>query len=157
MISRQIAVSNFITGCKGWFREKYILLKERKLILFGNAAKCEMMIRVLDEIGLRENIVAITCNGLEKLGGGNYRAAIPMIPPEDAFKIEHSIFIICSKYVREIADQLEKSGKEYIISDRFDEWIERVLISDVYCTVPKEHVADAYSWIQEFDNKKTNV
>jgi len=69
MISKDVAICNFERGCKEWFREKYKPLEGSKLILFGNAAKCAMMIKALDEIGMRKNITAITCNDLESVGG----------------------------------------------------------------------------------------
>lgn len=89
---------------------------------------------------------------IPKIGG--CRGNIPVISPKEASKIQDSIFIICSKYVSEIAGQLESMGKEYVKTDRFDEWVERVLISDIYCIATKESVADAYTWIQEFDLEK---
>lgn len=152
MIDRECAVHNFETKCKEWFKEKYLPFREKKIILFGSAAKCEMMIKALSEIGMRENIVGITCNDPEQWG--RCRNNIQIISPEEATKIEKSIFIICSKYVNEIASQLDNFEKEYVKSDRFDEWIERVLISDIYCTAPKAVIADAYNWIREFNPDK---
>lgn len=149
MIEREIAVHNFKSKCKRWFKEKYLQFIDSNIILFGNAAKCDMMIKALSEIGMKQNIVGITCSDLGKYGGG-YRENIQIIPLEVASKIENSIFIICSKYVDEISCQLNNLEKEYVKSDKFDEWVERVLISDVYCTGPKENIADAYSWIREF-------
>jgi hypothetical protein len=69
MISRNIAIQNFRDQCKGWFREKYHPLKGKQIILFGSAAKCEMMIKALDEIGMMGNIIAITCNDSKIWGG----------------------------------------------------------------------------------------
>ena len=105
------AVHNFETKCKEWFKEKYLPFRGKKIILFGSAAKCEMMIKALSEIGMRENIAGITCNDPEQWG--RCRNNIQIISPEEATKIEKSIFIICSKYVNEIASQLDNLEKEY--------------------------------------------
>lgn len=69
MIDRKIALQNFENGCKKWFEKKYIKYSERKILLFGNAAKCAMMIKALDEIGLKKYIVGITCNDSSAWGG----------------------------------------------------------------------------------------
>lgn len=68
MIERETAVHNFEDGCKKWFKGKYVQFKGRKIILFGNAAKCEMMIKALTEVGMKENIVGITCNNSQNWG-----------------------------------------------------------------------------------------
>ena len=68
MIDREIALKNFENKCKKWFKEKYLPFRDKNIVLFGNAAKCEMMIKALSEICMREKIVGITCNDSEKWG-----------------------------------------------------------------------------------------
>lgn len=70
MVGRETAVHNFEAGCKKWFRKKYVQFRDRKIILFGNAAKCEMMIKALAEVGMKKNLVGITCNYPKNFSGG---------------------------------------------------------------------------------------
>lgn len=51
------------------FKDCYIPLKDRKIVLFGAGSYGKMMVQALTDIGMKENILAISDNDSKKWGG----------------------------------------------------------------------------------------
>lgn len=59
---------NFLNDCMKQFRECYSVLKDDKIVLFGAAARGKMMVRALEDVGMKSNILAICDNDTSKWG-----------------------------------------------------------------------------------------
>ena len=136
------AVDNFKESCLREFYLKYSDISQR-IILFGTKAKGHMMIKAL-KLMEKDHLVVAFCDN-DKMCW-RVIEGVKIVSPEETKKLyPDAIFIVCSIAKEAIYSQLSKMQALYLPTDRFDDFIDRILITDIFCTGKKDRICDVCS------------
>lgn len=139
---------NFLNDCMKQFRDCYSVLKDDKIVLFGAAARGKMMVRALEDVGMKSNILAICDNDTSKWGSSIESIEICGIE-EIVQKYENFKVIICGeRYRRDIEEQLKNYNVEVFAPPHWEATVEQMLTLHRYKTLKEEgRIGNIYEWI----------
>jgi len=154
-MNKELSRERFLRDCKDFFRDCYIELKDKKIVLFGAGSYGKLMIMGLKDIGMYDNICALCDNDKKKWGGKLENISIRNIKDVVA-EIEDFVVIISSQFDTEIRQSLAEYDLNIFERPEYEVFVEQMLSYYVYKTTIIYPTLDVYTWIGEYYDKWQN-
>ena len=154
-MNKELSRERFLKDCKDFFRDCYIELKDKKIVLFGAGSYGKLMIMGLKDIGMYDNICALCDNDKKKWGKKLENISIRNIKDVVA-EIEDFVVIISSQFETEICQSLDRYTLNIFKRPEYELFVEQMLSFFVYKTTPINERLNVYKWIGEYYDKWQN-